>query len=364
MTQRVLLVVPDLEYNGTTTQLAQLAGGLSRAHFQLHVCVLGRTGPVSRVLRSAGVEVTTLEWSRPFDLNPLRRLRQLIASSEPDVIHAWRPTAFRAVRLAQGRFRGRLIASSILEERSPLPRWARRWLVRPVDDVAVSFATEAQCYRELGLAEAQIHQIPRGVELGDVIAPGHETLCRFLGLAEGARLLMCAGPIEPHKGIQDAIWAFDILQYLGQNWHLVVIGNGSDRARLEEFARAIRAVARVHFLGPQSDVPALLAQAEVVWVPSRAVGGIQVALEAMAVGRPVIASRLPGLAEVVADGETGVLVPPGDKVALARQTRLLLGEDQLRTRMGTAGRERIRSRFSLAERVKQFARLYERARIA
>jgi glycosyltransferase involved in cell wall biosynthesis len=95
-----------------------------------------------------------------------------------------------------------------------------------------------------------------------------------------------------------------------------------------------------------------------VWLPSRADRGATSALEAMAAGRPVVASRWPGLAEVVADGETGVLVPPGDKAALARETRLLLDDSERRRRMGEAGQRRAADRFSVGAMVGAFESLY------
>ena len=80
-------------------------------------------------------------------------------------------------------------------------------------------------------------------------------------------------------------------------------------------------------------------------MPSLRGGGVGAALEAMAAGRPVVASRLADLAEIVVDGETGFLVEPNNKAALARQTRLLLDDPQRRRRMGEAGRQRVAEHF-------------------
>jgi glycosyltransferase involved in cell wall biosynthesis len=82
------------------------------------------------------------------------------------------------------------------------------------------------------------------------------------------------------------------------------------------------------------------------------------ALEAMAVGRPVVASRLPDLAEIVVEGETGFLVEPNNKAALARQTRLLLDDPLRRQRMGESGRQRVREKFTVARLVETCARRY------
>ena len=191
-----------------------------------------------------------------------------------------------------------------------------------------------------------------------VIAPGtavtqfgHSApsgLRESLGLEPGARLLVCIGPLEPHKGYREAIWAFDILNYLYDDLHLIFIGDGSERPGLEDFVRTIRTTARIHFLGNVPDLPPLLAQADVVWIPNPARGGVQTALEAMAAGRPVVARNSPWLSELVLNGTTGYLVPAGDQPAFARQTRLLLDDPELRRRMGEAGRRRVDLQFNRA----------------
>jgi glycosyltransferase involved in cell wall biosynthesis len=95
----------------------------------------------------------------------------------------------------------------------------------------------------------------------------------------------------------------------------------------------------------------------VVWVPGRH-GGVNAALEAMVAGKPVVASRLPGLAEVVVEGETGFLDEPGDKAELARQTRLLLDDPERRRQFGEAGRRRAAEAFPLQATVAGHEAIY------
>jgi glycosyltransferase involved in cell wall biosynthesis len=172
-------------------------------------------------------------------------------------------------------------------------------------------------------------------------------------------VILGVGPLERHKGFRDAAWTLDILNALHGNLHLVLAGAGPDRPRVEGFARTIGAGGRVRFLGPTADLGPWLERAEVVWVPSLRPGGVGAALGAMAAGRPVVASALPDLAEVVAGGETGFLVPPGDKAELARRTRRLLEDAGLRERLGEAGRRRAEEHFSARRLAEEAGRLYE-----
>jgi glycosyltransferase involved in cell wall biosynthesis len=154
-------------------------------------------------------------------------------------------------------------------------------------------------------------------------------------------LIVCAGKLEPHKGYRDAIWALDIVSFLYSDIHLALAGQGPDRQRLENFARRNKISPRISFLGPCADMPGLLAGATVVWVPSLADAGLSIALEAMAAGKPVIATNVPGLREIITDGRTGFLIPPGDKVAVARRTCELLRNSDLTRNMGEAARTHV-----------------------
>ena len=145
-----------------------------------------------------------------------------------------------------------------------------------------------------------------------------------LRLPPTAHLLVGVGPLDANKGFHSAIWSLDILRYLHPHIHLALVGEGPDRLRLEQFTQVTGLTNRVHFLGQQLDGAAWLAAADVVWVPSEGGGGVNVALEAMALGRAVVASNVPPLAEVIVDGECGMLFPPKDRPALARQTWRLL----------------------------------------
>ncbi len=361
--RKVLLVTPNLEYHGASKQLVLVATGLPRARFALRVSVLGEDGPVAEPLRAAGVEVEVLGWRRLLDVNPFLRLRRLVETFRPDVVHAWRMPSLRAVRLFGSRKFGRLFVSVGGEPLSPGSVCSRpdQWLLGRADYIIASHPGEVNHWHQLGLAADRVKRIPPGVAPAPMTDSAGLGLWHSLGLNQSARLLICVGPLEPGKGFRDAIWAFDILGYLYDDLHLVLLGAGTERRRLEQFVHVIRAANRVHFAGYQPDVPALLSQADVVWVPSRVDRGMNVALEGMAAGRPVVASRLPSLAEVVAEGETGFLVTPGDKVALARQTRLLLDDAERRRRMGEAGRKRVECYFKATDLVDRVACLYESA---
>ena len=310
--QTILFVIPSLNYGGAARQLTLIAQGLPRDRFRPRVCVLGRAAPWAEELCAAGVEVDLLGWKRPFELAPFVALRRLLVELRPDVVHLWGRTALRAAATFGGvRGLGRLFVSAALPAGRRRAVWLDRWLLRRAAVVVAFGEAEADRCRRLGVRPERVA----------VVAPGGAASRgdgRASRRSRPAGLLLGVGPFEAHKGFRDAVWALDILHYLYEDLRLVLAGGGPDRPRLEQFARGIEVDRRVLFTGPQPDLAPWRSAAELAWVPSRAGGGVCAALEAMAAGLPVIATRLPALAEVVADGAVGCLVPPGDKTELAR----------------------------------------------
>jgi glycosyltransferase involved in cell wall biosynthesis len=356
---KVFFLIPELAFSGSGKQLSLLAAGLPRDRFEVRVGVLGRDGPWGDALRVAGLEVEVLGRTRLFDARPIWRLRQLVVPFKPEVIHGWGLSALRASLMVGDQ--PRLLVHTALLPRGPGVKVNRldRWLLQRTDRVIAQNQAEEHRYQQLGVPPEKLCLIPPAVALAESPPVDPQAFRAAHRLPATARLLIGVGPLEPPKGFREAIWAFDILKYLYDDLYLVLIGDGSDRDRLEGFARAIHAQDRVRLVGQQAEVSAWLDQAEVVWVPSRAERGVNVALEAMARSRAVVASRLPGLADIIADGETGYLVPPEEKVSLARQTRLLLENANQRQQFGEAGRRRVASRFAVADLVRRHVDLYQ-----
>lgn len=349
----VLFVTANLEYGGDARQLCLLASGLSRDSFRTRVVVLCRETPWTKALLDAGIEVEILDWRRPFDALPFVALRRLVKSIRPDVLHVWGATALRALVLTGSMPANRLVVSAVksfAQQASQLDRW----LLQRAQRVIAFGAAEAERYRRLGITETRLRIVSPAMPMpSSAVKPAE-----LSGVGADDRVLLGLGPIEQYKGFREAVWTFDILRHLYNDVQLILAGDGTDRPRVEQFTQQIGVGDCVHFPGTCADTAPLLHRADIVWVPSLRGGGICTALEAMAAGRPVVASRLPDLAEIIEDGETGLLVEPNDKVALARQTRLLLDDPQRRQRMGASGRRRVQERFGVNRLIEACARLY------
>jgi glycosyltransferase involved in cell wall biosynthesis len=329
-----------------------LAGGLANAGFDLRAVALGPPKTWADELQRLSIPLNDLNWKRPFDVRPFVALRSLIKSPRPEVVHAWGTTAARAIALTRSFPLNRLLISDALPI-SGIPGWMDRQLFRRVGVIAWGEA-EASRYRALGVAPNKVHVLPPAVE-----PAGEVGLAQSHGIPPQARVILGVGPIEPHKGFREAVWAFDILAQIYSDLYLVIAGRGSDRPRVEAFARSIHVEHRVHFLGPVDDLNPWRTRAEIAWTPSLQEGGHCATLEALAAGLPVVATGLPGLTEIVANGQTGFLVPPKDKAELARRTRSLLEDPALRRRLGDAGR-RAAGQWSVARLAQEAMPLYSR----
>jgi glycosyltransferase involved in cell wall biosynthesis len=233
---------------------------------------------------------------------------------DADLVHAhWLPAGWVAART--GRPYVVQVWGTDVELARRAPALARRVLggARLVIAASNELADSA---RALGARDVRV--IPSGVDLPAEV--GEE--------ADPAEVLY-AGRLSPEKGVLELVEAADGL-------NLVVAGDGPLRARVPDARGFV----------PHDELQRLYARAAVVACPSRREGFGVACLEAMAHGRPVVATSVGGLRDLVVDGETGIVVPPRDPAALHAALTRLLGDRDLRRRLGSAGRERARSGFS------------------
>ena len=183
-------------------------------------------------------------------------------------------------------------------------------------------------------------------------------MLRELNLPGNARLIAAVGRLWPQKRVKDLIWAADLLKSTRDDTHLLIIGDGPQRWRLERYREQNQVTDHVHFLGERDDVMDLMPHFDALWLGSEYEGQSNAIMEAMAAGVPVVATDIPGNRDLVVPDVTGYLVPVGDRFEFTRRTHWLLDDEALRRRLGEAGRERIAREFSVEKMVQRHAELY------
>jgi glycosyltransferase involved in cell wall biosynthesis len=345
--RKILFFIDHLAPHGAAKQLSLMVPALAAAGFATHVCCLGSADSF------AGFAAHALGWKRPLDLPALVAAYRQIRDVQPELIHACGPASVALLGVPGMRAGRPLVCESAPDGLgdNALAGFMQERGFQQAARIVVPDEASVPLYKRLGVADERIVVVPPAVAPAtDPPRPADVV---------GLRYLLCVGPFATHKGFRNAVWAFDILRYVVTGVHLLFVGDGPDRDRLETFAREAHLAELLRFLGRRDDALALVAHAEAVWAPSVGRGGVNVALEAQAAGRAVVAADVPALAAVVENGKTGMLYPPGVQSELARATRRLLENDELRARLGAAGRAQVAERFSVAERVRRLTAVYE-----
>ena len=356
----VLHIISRLGAGGAAKQLGLLTPVLPRDKFRVEVCVLSpASGPIADDLRRASIPLHAVRLRHALDVSALGKVRAVAAALRPAVVHVWDAPSLLASRAAApgGGDSPRLVASNCTDLGGGLSKWFAGRRLRAADRVLPASRADGERYVRRGVRVEALTRVTLAV------APPPDTAdCaafrNAIGVPPDARLIFAGGTLDAASGVKDTIWAFDMLRFESPDLFLVVFGNGPDRGKLEDLARSLgRGDDRVRFAGHRDSLAAFMGHAAAVWVTPRA-GGSNLALEAMAAGRPVVGFPSPELAEVVCEGETGFIVPAGDRVRLAAKTRPLLDDPAFAAKIGEAGRARAVELYGVGRAAEQLARVY------
>jgi glycosyltransferase involved in cell wall biosynthesis len=364
MSRTILHFTDSDQFGGTERALLQVLAGLDRSRWRPVLLHRPESGlaPLLQEARHLGVELRTVQqlrgaqgWAR------LPALVQHIRRERAAVFHAhltW-PLACRMGLLGAALARvPAVVATAQLFVDLPPSGWTtmqHRLVSTCVDRyLAVSRQVATQLRERFGVRADKITQVPNAVALDRFPRAVSPAAARPADPAVPHTVLTVAR-LDPQKGLHDLVAAAALVPEA----RVMVVGEGPERPALEtEIARLGRG-ARFHLLGFRSDVPDLLAASDLFVLPSLFEGLPLSILEAMAAGKPVVATAIGGNDEAVVDGATGLLVPPGDPRALADAIRALLRDPERRRRLGEAGRRRAEAEFSAPEMVRRVAAVYD-----
>ncbi|NIL96141.1 MAG: glycosyltransferase, partial [Planctomycetales bacterium] len=318
---RILQIIPSFDRAGAEKQFALLCAHLPRDQFDVHACALTRSGPYEQLLRDARIPVTVI--GKRFKVDPVAfgSLQQLIARLEPDIVQTWLFAANAYGRAAAIRC-GVPVVIGCEQCADPWKRWYQlaidRSLARRTARIIVNGSGVREFYLQAGIAKDKFVLIPNGIPPHQPSPWSREELLARWKLPPHARLVATVARLWPQKRVHDVIWAAELLTVARDDVHVLIIGDGPLRARLQRFRDQVQLQQRVHFLGHRDDVPQLIEHFDVLWLASGYEGLPNILMEAMAAGVPVVATDIPGNRQLVRQGQTGYLVPVGDRAALAK----------------------------------------------
>ena len=366
----VALYTDTRGYGGAEIQLLSLARRLDRDRFRPLVLYAPSPGvlPLTQQLRKLGIET----YPAPAVLNvrhlgDVLRFAAVLRRLRVDIFHAHKtwPPACRWGLLAAVLARCRVIVSTD-QLRFPWPLSRRqRYLLRLLSacmhrHIAVSTSVRQYLVDVLGFRPDKVRIIPNWVDpdaFSKTIDPA--VVRHDLGVPPTAVVIGCVARFDVQKAHTDLVAAAAGLVEREPRVLFLLVGDGDTRKEVEAQVRARHLSSHVRFLGQRDDVPALLAAMDILVLPSRWEGLPVCVLEAMASGKPVVATAVDGTVEAVGDGTTGILVPPADVGALREALHRLLRRPELRATMGAAGRERVLKHFAARPLVRQTEAAYE-----
>lgn len=291
--------------------------------------------------------------------------RRTLRSLRPDLVHCVDvdPPAMIAGRLAGVR---RLVVTHHTPELRPRDNWRGRLVRRAAWETRshVIFTSEADRTRALEshpISPERSTVVSLGIDL-DRFSPERvrDGLRRELGIADGRPVVGTVGRLNSQKGHTYLIRAAEEMVHRGTDAVFVVVGEGDLRDELLREVRDRGLQDRFFFLGHREDVPELLAGFDVFALSSNFEGMCLAVAEALAIATPVVATDVGGVRQSVVPGETGLLVPPRDPDALARELVWVLEHPEEARRMALAGRRRVRQLYSLDRMVATTTDLYRR----
>ncbi len=361
---RVVEVLATGTNGGAQEHLFSLVTRMDTTRYDVSVVALS-AGSAVRKLQRAGVAVLSIE--DPDDAIAVGALAAHLAEVRADVVHAHmyraETVAARAlIALGEaGQRRPYLVATAHSSRvRADVDRASLLRLTSQFDRlIAVSRAIEAKLVGE-GRDIVPISLIHNGVDLQRY---DHQDPCCTLpeeyGMEPGSQIVGVVARLEPEKGHPTLLEAWPAVLRAVPDVYLLIVGEGSRRDALEAQARELRIAHRIVFTGRRDDVPAVTAALDVAVLPSyREAQGLTI-LEAMALSRPVVASNVGGIPEMIDDGVTGLLVPPHDAGALGAAIVRLLTDHPYADMLGRAGHDMVHDRFCIELMVQAVESIYD-----
>jgi len=310
---------------------------------------------------SEGHDLLKLAPRSEVDLHAGWRLSRIIRELKPEVVHAHDPHAVAAASLALA-FNTSPAGPALIASRRVAfrlkPNAFSRWKYRQVDCfVAASDSIRATLAGD-GIEASKIVTVYEGIDVDRIQAEPVANIHAEFWLPTHAPIVGATGALTSEKGHRHLIDAAALVVREVPDARFVILGEGDLRPSLERQIKELRLDKHVLLPGFRADVLAFLRAFDVFVMPSIAEGLGTSLLDAMAASKATVATNTGGIPEVVADGETGVLVPPRDHRALAQAISRLLKDKNLRERMGAAGLARVQRVFSAARMVDETLAVY------
>lgn len=359
------MITASCYLGGFEKTIYQLCQRLDPNRFDVSVCLLRRDGPfVELMIREFDERVRIFDLRWPFKLSVLPELMRYLRRTNPDIIHAFgfkADVVSRWLRLGQPR---PVLVSAVANPALPHAGW-RRWLNRATGQQVDVYWADCRARAQLGIRRLavpadKVKVIHTGIEHeSNGVFHNSESAVRFgLGIDAEAPIIASVGNLRFIKGHRQVIEMASVVLQKFPHTVFLFVGADMSRGALPALAAESGFTDHFRFIGFCEDPWPYVHAADVIVVPSLSDELPRALLESMLAGKPVIASMVGGITEVVEHGVNGVLVAAGDTQALAEAVIQLLANPQRRRQLSSRARETVQRRFTVDRMIAEFEKLY------
>lgn len=371
---RIAMVITGLGIGGAETSVLAIAKAIDRRKYHLtFFCVYDEDNRLIPEFQANGNDVHvvpvfdyTRRYFRQYRMGGLLRLARLLRAGRFDIVQTHLPHANTVGRIA-ARLAGCRCTIATEHNTEIKTDWQIRWdrllAPRTARIYCISESVKTFVLQQPGIRPDQCVVIHDGINAAEYRSSLSPAAARAaVGLPPEAQVVGSIGRLHPQKGYDLLLEACAQLAPQHPDLHLVLAGDGGERARLEGLAARLGLGDRVRFLGFRRDIATVLRAFDLFVLSSHYEGFGMVLIEAMAAGTPIISTDLDTSREILRDGESGVLVRPGDAGALAAAIGPLLGDTDRRAQFAAAAQRTVEQRFSDRAMVAGVERLYTELR--
>ena len=350
-----MLFTDSFSRGGTEQQFVRFVRGIDRNQFDILVGCLQQCGPLLSEVESLGVSIIEFPIDSLYNFRAAKlfvQLVQFLCREQIQIVHTFDfYTSVFAVPAARLAGVPVVLASrrELLNLRTPWQQRAIRVACRLATGVVVNSRAAGQDMAGLEFgSRVRIDLLPNCIDLDEFeskSSPGE--IREKLGLSPRSILIGALGNLRPEKDLETFLLAARGIVDAIPSAEFLVIGDGPAGKKLKSLANDLHLSQSVHFLGERPDVPDLLAALDILVMTSYTESFPNAILEAMAMGKPVVATNVGGIPEVVEEGQTGFLVSPRDPKAIADVVLSLCRDSALRMQMGRAAHVRVQGNFTV-----------------
>ena len=365
---RVMEMIDRPSLGGGQTALLLLAKNLDRSRFEVIVSAEG-DGPLSEEARQSGIGYVPVALGKRLSLSRIREIAAVLRRHEIDLLHTHGGIAGLYGRSAARRARTPAVVHTLhgihyLHYRNPLLRrlyvLLERRCSRATDRLVLVCQSDFRLARKHRLApEEKMTVILNGIDVRSGVAPEHLARLRTeLGWPPGGPVIGTVARLHRQKGVVNLLRAAPQILAAVPEATIAVVGDGPEAGGLKREAQRLNLKGRLRFLGERKDAASVLSLYDVFVLPSLWEGLPFVLVEAAGLGKPIVATAVDGVPEILEDGKTGLLVPPNDPSALAEAAIRLLTDKEEAGRLGDRARALVPPRFPLRRMIDQTQNLY------